>query len=196
MKRRSVSFLSAAMFLSVATLASATPVIDQDQPSGPSYMAGFHQPDLAQSFQQAQNNVAGAGILLQEGIGSSDTVTISLWDNLPTLGGSLLASASAFGTTGNWVDVFWSPVTVTPDTTLYLVFTSATNTLGIAGDTGNPYARGQVYANSGYGAFPSFDYAFRTYYEDNLAAVPVPGAVLLGVIGTGVAGYLRRRRIL
>lgn len=196
MTRRIASLLSAVVFLSVAGLASATPVIDQDQPSGPQYMAAFAQTDLAQSFQQAQNTVAGAGILLQPDIGSSDTVTISLWDNLPTLGGSLLASSSAVGTAGSWVDVFWSPVAVIPDTTLYLVFSSANDTLGITGDEYNPYPRGQVYANGGFGSFPAFDYAFRTYYDGTVAAVPVPGAVLLGVIGTGLAGCLRRRRVL
>ncbi len=38
--------------------------IDQNQPSGPIYMAGFGQGDLAQSFMQSYDNIAGAGILV------------------------------------------------------------------------------------------------------------------------------------
>ena len=138
--------------------------IDQDQPSGPTHMAGFSQTDLAQSFMQTNANISGAGILLQPGIGSSDTVTIQLWDALPNAGGTMLTEASTTGTAGEWVDVFWTAVAITPATTYYLVFTGNT-TLGIAGDTGNPYPDGNAYANSGYSSFPSFDYTFRTYYN-------------------------------
>ncbi len=194
MKKLTLS-LATIVLLCAGGLATAGPVVDQSQPSGTSHMAAFSQSDLAQSFQQAHNNVSGAGIKLWS-IGTSDTVTISLWDDLPNQSGSILASGSAVGTAGNWVDVFWTPETVVPDTTLYLVFTSANNTLGIAGDTQDPYSRGQVYANAGYGSFPNFDYTFRTYYEDSIAAVPAPGALLLGMLGTGAVGYLRRRRAL
>ncbi len=138
--------------------------VDQNQPSGPSYIAAFSQTGLAQSFQQTNANISGAGILLQAAIGSSDNVTIQLWTNLPNAGGSMLAEATATGTAGTWVDVFWTYVNITPATTYYLVFTGNT-TLGIAGSTTNPYAYGQCYANSGYGSFPAFDYAFRTYYD-------------------------------
>ncbi len=158
--------------LIMATRALAAVIIDQNQPNGPVYMAGFSQPDLAQSFQQANDNISGSGILLQSGVGVSDLVTISLWDALPSAGGSMLASASGLGTAGSWVDVFWSPVSVVPDTTLFLVFTSAENTLGIAGDISDPYSRGQTYANLGYSPFPHFDYAFRTYAESGAAGVP------------------------
>lgn len=80
----------------------------------------------------------------------------------------MLATASAMGTQGQWVDVFWGITAITPGTTYYLVFDGNT-TLGIAGDTSNPYPYGYVYANPGYQPFPDFDYAFRTWYDETTA---------------------------
>lgn len=205
MKSLKLVFCTTAM-LAFAGLGNAAILVDQDQPSGPTYMAAFSQTDLAQSFQQDNDNIAGAGILLQPDIGTTDLVTIALWDALPNVAGaSQLASGSGSGTAGTWFDVFWSPVPITPNVTFYLVF-SGNTTLGIAGDTSDPYAAGQVYANSGFGSFPSFDYAFRTYYEDDMgnggngvpgdvAAVPEPtviGLLALGLLGIAFAG--RRQR--
>lgn len=172
--------------------ATAVPCVDQSQLCGPRYVADFGQAGLAQSFQQARDNVAGAGILLQSGVGSPDLVTIALWDALPNAGGSLLTSGSAVGTPGDWVDVYWSPVGVTPDDTLYLVFTAAQR-LGITGDASDRYRCGTAY-NSGYGPIPNYDYAFRTYYEPDFTSVPAPGAVVLGTLGAGLVGWMRRRR--
>ncbi len=138
--------------------------IDQNQPSGTTYMAHFNQTDLAQSFMQSYDNIAGAGILLQTGIGTTDNVTIQLWDALPNAGGTMLTEAAATGTAGSWVDVYWSAVPITPMTTYYLVFVGNT-TLGIAGDLNDPYPNGNVFANPGYTPFTGFDYAFRTYYD-------------------------------
>lgn len=137
--------------------------IDQNQPNAFVYMAAFSQTDLAQSFQhQTGDNICGAGIFLQPNIGGTDNVRISLWDALPNQGGNMLAEASAQGTQGQWVDVFWSAVNINLNTTYYLVFDGNT-TLGISGDVNNPYPHGQVYANPGFGSFPNFDYTFRTY---------------------------------
>ncbi|MEN8208928.1 MAG: hypothetical protein ABFR50_06730 [Candidatus Fermentibacteria bacterium] len=143
---------------------SLTIEIDQNQPSGPVHMAAFNQTDLAQSFMQTNGNIAGAGILLRTGIGTSDNVTIQLWDALPNAGGTMLTEATVTGTAGQWVDVYWTAVEITPATTYYLVFTGNT-TLGIAGDISNPYPDGHVFANPGYSPYPDFDYAFRTYYD-------------------------------
>ena len=175
--------LGAAVALTVGT-ASAELIIDQLQDDASVYMAAFSQTDLAQSFQtQLYDNIAGAGIFLQPGIGTTDNVTIELWDFLPTEGGTMLTSASAMGTAGEWVDVYWDPYTITPDTTYYLVFTG-NSTLGISGSVANPYPFGMVFANPGYNPFPDFDYTFRTY------TVPGPGALAL----LGLAGLARRRR--
>lgn len=162
--RKLLLFALALGMCSIAMPASAD-LIDQDQPSGPVYMAAFSQTDLAQSFQQTHDNISGAGILLQAGIGGTDNVRISLYDALPNAGGVLLAQANAQGTAGQWVDVFWGATPITPGTTYFIVF-DGNVTLGIAGDTNNPYPYGCVYANPGFQQFPAYDYAFRTYYSD------------------------------
>jgi hypothetical protein len=136
--------------------------IDQNQPSSTSYIAAFSQGDLAQSFIQTNNNICGAGIFLQPSVGSSGPVTIALWTGLPNAGGTMVTSATATGTAGQWVDVFWNDVAITP-ITYYLVFTDGA--MGIAGSISNPYPSGMCYANTGFGPWPGFDYAFRTYYE-------------------------------
>jgi len=179
-----VALLAAAGVAAVAT----ADVIDQNQPLNDAYMAAFAQGDLAQSFQtQSAPNITGAGIQLMDfGGGSSDNITISLWDKLPNQGGNMMATASAIGTEGQWVDVFWGPVNIAANTTYYLVFTSDNNTQGIYGSVNNPYPFGQVYANPGYQSFPTFDYTFRTW------TIPAPSA--LGVLGLAGLAAARRRR--
>ena len=179
-----------------ATLALASSVafadtIDEDAPTNNAFMASFSQSDLAQSFQQAASNVSGAGIFLQAGQGSTGAVTISLYDKLPNNGGSLLAQGSGTGTQGSWFDVLWAPISVVANTTYFLVFTGD-SALGIAGDTANGYARGNVFATEGYGSFSSFDYTFRTY--NDVGAVPEPETYALMGLGLGLVALARRRK--
>lgn len=142
--------------------------VDQDQTSDTICMANFGQPDLAQSFVPTTNRVTGAGIFLRDATPQETVdVTIELWDGLPNAGGTMLASATASGTEGHWVDVLYGQIPVVPGNTYYLVFTStAGSDICIAGDTTDPYPFGNVFANSGYNPFPTFDYTFRTCGED------------------------------
>ena len=146
---KTIGIAMGALALTVSSVASAEYIIDQLQDDASVYMAAFSQTDLAQSFQtQLYDHIAGAGIFLQPGIGSTDNVEIQLWDALPPDGGTMLTSASAMGTAGEWVDVYWDPVDIMPDTTYYLVFTG-NQTLGISGSVADPYPYGMVFANPG-----------------------------------------------
>ena len=84
------------------------------------------------------------------------------------------------------------------NTTQYLVFTSTNNSYGIAGDTGNPYPFGSVYANN-FNNFPGFDYSFRTFSDTAFSgAVPEPltwAMMILGFAGIGFMAYRRKNKI-
>jgi len=163
--------------LVVAALATplAAQTIDVDQPSNNTCMAGFGQVDLAQSFVPTASDCSGAGVFMSASIGSPETLTLSLYEGgLPGQGGTMIASGTGLASPGAYLDVFWSPVAVTPGNTYYLDL-SVTASMCYAGDTTNPYGSGQVYANAGYTPFPSFDYTFRTYTGGGLT-LAVTGA--------------------
>ncbi len=154
--------LSALIACGAATSVNAQQCLDQNAPTNNACMAGFGQVDLAQSFMQTAGNINGAGIFMYAGVGSPETLTISLWDKLPNAGGTMLASGSGTASPGAWFDVSWNCVNITPGVTYYLVF-SSTASMCYAGDVANGYPHGNVFANPGFGSFPSFDYTFRTY---------------------------------
>ena len=168
--------------LALAIPASAQ-VIDQNQPNAFVYMKAFGQSDCAQSFQQTASNIAGAGIHLYT-TGSSGTVTLEIWDALPNAGGNMIVSGSAPGTPGNWVDIYWTPTPITSGVTYYMVMTCTDPAMGIYGDVNDPYPFGMVFANPGYGAFPTFDYTFRTYSGNVGPTLSVVGTC--GQPGSGV----------
>lgn len=182
------------LLIAAATLCAATAlpaqVLDVEQNSNTTCMAGFSQVDLAQSFRPTVDNVAGAGVFLRAGVGSTSTVTIQLWDALPDEpSANMLASGSAVGSPGSWVDAFWSDALVAPGSTYYLVFISVGSAMCVAGDTGNPYLDGQLWANPGFGSFPTFDYTFRTWFNDipNIQVTPPVAGQLMDITVTGLS---------
>lgn len=184
----------------IALLHSAQAIMpfDQEQNLDNAYLASFNQGDLAQSFKQASGVITGAGIKLYAQLGTIDSVIISLYDALPNAGGNLLASGSAVGVAGSWVDVFWSAVTVNPTDTYYLVF-SGNNTLAVSGSTPQPYANGNAYANWGFEMQESFDYTFHTYTSEPVQTrsrnVPDSGSTLLLILGSiSTLSFLAKRR--
>ena len=195
--------ISALGGLAISGQAVAATVIDQIQTSHPSTVALISSGGLAQSFQQAAGDIAGAGIFLSaNGLGPA-AIAISLWDALPTDGGTQLAAANdTTYANSHWFDVFWTPVAIAANHTYYLVITQAfTTNYGVAGDFSNPYSRGNAFAN-GYADPAALDYAFRTYsdpsYVPPVAAaapgVPEPAGWALMILGLGTAGAALRRR--
>jgi hypothetical protein len=187
--RASLTLVSALILTSGAL---AQIVVDQSQTSATGLMAAFNQDDLAQSFQPGYDNITGASVLLGNLPVGSD-VTISLFDELPNLGGSLLASGTALNVAPNaYALVSFGQITVVPNQTYYLIFQGANRDSGLAGDATDPYPRGQVYANTGFVPFNDFDYTFQTFSNSSTLAAPEPGS--LALLGIGLL-FLRRRRI-
>jgi hypothetical protein len=169
---------------------SAAVVIDQDNTQlSEGIMSSFLNGSQVQSFQQSASNIAGAGILL-EGSGS-DSITINLYDllPLPESGATLLATGSAVGVGGSWVDVYWGEVSISPDTTYYLEFSGSD--LATTADLQNRYSRG-IYYSSSLSGFPAYDLIFRTYANDTV--VPEPGTYVMFLAGMGMIGAITRRR--
>jgi hypothetical protein len=146
------------------TASPSAPSIDINQSQNNTCMANFTQGDLAQQFTATTNTICGAGLTFTDVANGS--LTIALYSNLPNAGGTQLATGTVTVSNSNLGDVYWPPVTVTPGTLYYLVFTTGPSSpisACVAGSTSNPYSGGILYANTGFSPFPTFDYTFRTY---------------------------------
>jgi subtilisin-like proprotein convertase family protein len=144
--------------------ACPAPVLEVNQNVTDVCMANISQTDLAQSYIAVEAVSAGAGVEFQALTTGLD-VNLSLWDNLPNAGGTMLASGiSQTDGVNLFTDVFWDPVVnVTPGNTYYIVIDGDISLPCVSGSVNNPYSGGNVFANAGYQSFPNFDYTFRTY---------------------------------
>jgi hypothetical protein len=189
---------ASALVMAFATPVMAVTVIDQNQSlasGGFTYLVDFATAE--QSFQQTANNIAGAGIFLANGFGTgSQSITIALYDDLPSAGGTLITSGTGLGTSnGSWVDVFWTPVAITAGTTEYLVISSSTNSnYVVAYGEGNPYPTGVATFQGGI-LNSTYDLTFRTYSDTTFnGAVPEPATWAMMILGFTGVGFMAVRR--
>jgi hypothetical protein len=189
MRGTSSVFLSAAAAL-VAAGSSVASLVDQDSPSqnqNNAFAYLFPGNGHYQTFKQTNNNISGATIYTS--FGQQDTVKLSIWDGAPDGGGVPVSGAngSAVAQPFSQVDIFWSPVSINPGQTYYLLIESAGNQLITDQYNFDNYANGDVYYyGTNYSQF-GYNLAFKTWYD-----VPAPGsAALLGLGGLFAA---RRRR--
>lgn len=167
----------------------------------------------AQSFQQSHGNIVGAGIFLKGRPDASDIITLSIYDKLPTEGGSLIVSGSDTGHGGSWLDVYWPEVAITQGATYFLVFSSndpKNNGLGVGAmeqslndfyPTGNAFATVDFIAFDyvGEGTDIGYDIGFRTYYDDgnrNPTHNTPDGGSTLAILGLSLTllGAVRSKR--
>jgi len=208
---KKVCLALAAVIASIAAPASAATVVDQAQwllVGGFSYLDGRAIP--SQSFTAGYGNSVGAGVFLtRTSTGASGMVTITLYDGFPPphpriVGtppvpvGKAIASGTANGTRGSWVDVSWAPTALTIGHS-YWLGVSSPNRLSVAyGDSNGKdnYSGGKAY--SGVTTYPNRDLVFRTFADDSVAAVPEPATWAMMFAGFGMIGgslRVRRRRM-
>jgi hypothetical protein len=178
---------SAVLLAAALTPSLRADVVDQQQLVDAARVASGA--GIAQAFVPSGNNVSGASVETDKHVAGSGNVTISLWDALPNQSGAnMLATVMVPNVPqGQWVNVSWSPVTVTPGNTYFLAFSSTYAFEGFAGSSGNTYPS-LAYANN-YTALPNNDFAFKT-----LTQVPEPGTLALFGLGGLALWSLARRR--
>ncbi|HLV53876.1 MAG TPA: hypothetical protein VKY29_07645, partial [Cryomorphaceae bacterium] len=106
--------------LPVSGDACENPELIADQTSDLNCLA-LSSTGVAQSFTASTHELAGAAVkFFAPSVGYD--VTLSVWDELPTQGGSKLGSKTVQTTGQAWVEVMWDfVVSVEPDQTYYLV---------------------------------------------------------------------------
>jgi len=164
-------------------------IILQDQ-HGPSYQILYFSP-IGQTF-TAEDPSVTIGFWVEDINQSAGPIglTIELFEGTGT-GGTSLGTAPIEGLTPGYAGFFdadFTSVVLVPGQIYTAIVSSTSERGGLYSAEGNPYAGGEmIFAGS---AYSNMDATFRVQPQ----VIPAPGAIVIGGIGIGLVGWLRRRR--
>jgi hypothetical protein len=202
MIRARTVIISMSAILLLCSNALALPTLDQYQDSYTGGTAPTSYYKLAQTF------AAGlTGPLDHIEIGCSSTGT-TVWEIRETTAGAPSDTILGSVTISSDMTVGWNNIDFSSENidinagTMYAIVTyfiaGGYEYLRINFDP-DSYTDGQYWWDLGYGdgwevvtTFGGGDWQFRTYID--IETIPAPGALLLGGLGAGLVGWLRRRR--
>jgi len=190
---------AATIMFAVQAVSFATVIVDQNNSviSGGAFCYMNAGNDCGQSFKQEHTNIAGASIFVDPDFQAGNgNLKFFVYENYSSNPSGLIASATVGSVDSNsgWVDAFWTPVTVDPLKTYYLVLESSKGLVAGESPIGS-YANGNALYGGSKTAYNRYDLSFKTYYDNaagSAASVPEPTTVAL--LGLGLLGFAASRR--